>query len=340
MAVAGLRRESAIRSAGSDSINGSALFPPADDCVGTARPPGLCGVGPIRRRAGRGSAARRTGVSGRVRERIHTDDFLLDQYTFTEKQTERRLDANGNVKKVTSAAYEVYPSAEPGHTYRKLVEQDGKPLPADELAKEDRKQQAKEAKAAARSPEVQAERRSKEDEAIDELFRLYDIRFLGREPLEGRDAILVTFAPRPGVETTTKPGKILKKFSGRAWIDEEDRQLVRAEAELTDDLSFGFGILAKLKKGARAQLRRRKVNDEIWLPAEARFVGHARLFLVKGLHIDALSEYSDYKKFSVATDATAPGAFEATLVPSAGPPGQKEGEDCSPLRDRIENRAP
>jgi len=46
-----------------------------------------------------------------VRQRLHTDDFLLDQYTFTEKQTERRLDGNGNVTKVTTASYEVYPSA-------------------------------------------------------------------------------------------------------------------------------------------------------------------------------------------------------------------------------------
>jgi hypothetical protein len=240
-----------------------------------------------------------------VRERLHTDDFLLDQYTFSERQTERRLDGDGNVKKVTSASYEVYPSAEPGHTYRKLIERDGKPLPAEDLAKEDRKQAEKEARVSARSLEAQVERRSKEAGAVEELFRLYDIRIVGREAVEGRDAILVTFAPRPGIETATRAGRILKKFSGRAWIDEKDRQLVRVEAELTDDLSFGFGVLARLKKGARALMQRRKVNDEIWLPAEAHFVGHARLFLVKGLHIDTLSEYSDYKKFTVATEATA-----------------------------------
>lgn len=61
-----------------------------------------------------------------MRERLHTDDFLLDQYTFTEKQTERHLDGDGSVNRVTTASYEVYPSAEPGHTYRKLVERDGK----------------------------------------------------------------------------------------------------------------------------------------------------------------------------------------------------------------------
>jgi hypothetical protein len=250
---------------------------------------------------------------GEVRERLHSDDFLLDQYTFTEKQTERRLDTDGNVKKMTTSLYEVYPSPEPGRTYRKLVERDGKPLTAEELAKEDQKQEAKEARKAARlygedasrRASAESERRLKETRTIDELFRIYEFRIVGRETLDGRGAIVVTFEPRPGVETETRSGKILRKFAGRAWIDEEDRQLVRVEAELTDDLSFGFGILAKLKKGSRAQIQRRKINDEIWLPAQAHFAGNARLFIVKGLHIDTLSEYSDYKKFTVATEAAA-----------------------------------
>jgi hypothetical protein len=252
-------------------------------------------------------------LMGEVRERLHSDDFLLDQYTFTEKQTERHLGADGNVKKVNTSLYEVYPSPEPGRTYRKLVERDGKPLTAEELGKEDQKQEAKEARKAARlyggdaskRASAESEKRLKETRTIDEIFRIYEFRVVGRETLEGRGAIAVTFEPRPGVETETRTGKILKKFAGRAWIDEEDRQLVRVEAELMDDLSFGFGLLAKLKKGSRAQIQRRKINDEIWLPAEARFVGNGRLFLVKGLHIDTLSEYSDYKKFRVATEAAA-----------------------------------
>jgi hypothetical protein len=44
------------------------------------------------------------------------------------------------------------------------------------------------------------------------------------------------------------------------------------------------------------------VNGELWLPSEARFRGRARVLLVKGLRIDSLSEYSDYKKFEVETE--------------------------------------
>ena len=248
---------------------------------------------------------------GEVRDRLHTDDYLLDQYTFLEKQTERHLDSDGHVKSVASSVYEVYPSPEPGKTYRKLIERDGKKLTAEELAKEDDKQEAKEAKKAAKlyadDPEKRAaaesERRLKETKTIEEIFRIFEFRIVGREEIHGRSAIVATFTPKQNVETSTRGGKLLQKFSGKAWLDEKDRQLVKVEADLNDDLSFGFGILAKLRKGAHAEMMRRKVNDEIWLPAEARFVGHARLFLVRGLHVDTTSEYSDYKKFSVATDS-------------------------------------
>jgi hypothetical protein len=238
-----------------------------------------------------------------VRDRLHTDEFLLDQYTFTERHTERHLDDAGKIKKLASAVYEVYPSPEPGHTYRRLIEQDGRPLTAGELAREDRKQDEKEARTSARLAAAQEERRRREAEAIEEVFRAFDFALAGREMLDGRSSIVVTFRPRPGARATTKAGKILEKFAGRAWVDEEDRQLVRVEASLVDDLSFGLGILAKLKKGATASLVRRKVNDEIWLPAEARFAGKARILLVKAVSLDALSQYSDYRKFSVATEA-------------------------------------
>lgn len=241
-----------------------------------------------------------------IRDRLHSDEFLLDQYTFTERHRERRLDGKGKIRTQTEQVYEVYPSPEPGHTYRRLVERDGKPLSSAELVREDHKQEEREAKASAADGQKQAarreERRRKEEEIIGELFRVYDIRIAGRETLEGRTAILLVFQPRPGTRAATKAGKILQKFEGRAWIDEQDRQLVRVEAKLVDNLSFGFGILAKLKKGATISVLRRKVNDEIWLPAEARFVGQARFLLVKGVRLDELSEYSDYRKFSVATE--------------------------------------
>jgi hypothetical protein len=245
-----------------------------------------------------------------VRRHIHTDDYLLDQYTFIERRTEQQFDKKGRVKEEKREVYEVYPSARPRHTYRKLVERDGRPISAEELAEQDREHEKKVARASrdgAAEEEKRrkraAERQRREQEVVDEIFRAYDVTLMAREVIEGRSAIVVDFRPRPGFKPSNRIGKILHKFTGRAWVDEEDYQVVRAEAQLIDTFSYGLGVLARLYEGATASFLRRKVNGEVWLPAEARFRGHARLLLLKGIRVDSRSEYSDYKKFEVATDS-------------------------------------
>jgi len=250
-----------------------------------------------------------------VRQNLRSDRLLVEQYTFTEKFTERRLDSHGAVKKLRNETFEVYPSAEPGQMYRRLVARDGRPLSEAELLEQDRKQEARAEKKERRLAEEDAaarqKRLAKEDEerrqekmVIDELFRMDDISVAGRELIGGRPTILVTFAPRLGYQPATEGGKVLRKLAGRAWIDEQDRQLVRIEARLLDSLGVGPGRVARLQKGATAYFQRRKVNGEIWLPAEARFTGSAKLLLLFGARVDIFSEYGDYKKFSVGTETT------------------------------------
>ncbi|HEY3203222.1 MAG TPA: hypothetical protein VGL03_06130 [Thermoanaerobaculia bacterium] len=250
-----------------------------------------------------------------VRQNLRSDRFLLEQYTFTEQFTERRLDAKGGVKKTRMDLYEVYPSAEPGKMYRRLVAREGQPLSERQLAEQDRKQEQKVEKKERRLAEEdeigrqkrlakEEEDRREERDVIEELFRMDDIAVAGREALDGRPTILVTFAPKPGYRPVTDGGKVLQKLEGRAWIDEQDKQLVRIEARLLDSLGVGPGRVARLQKGATAYFQRRKVNDEIWLPAEARFTGAAKLLLLFGARVDIHSRYGDYKKFSVGTEAT------------------------------------
>jgi hypothetical protein len=249
-----------------------------------------------------------------VRRNLQSDDALLEQYTFIEKRTERRIDGNGDVKKSKSETYEVYPSADPGKMYRRLVARDDVPIPAAELAEEDRKQEAKtEASEQRRTQEddaTKARRKAKEDEqrrqeqeVVDEVFRMDDIVVEGRESLNGRPTVVVSFTPKPDYKPVTASSRMIQKLAGRAWIDEQDRQLVRIEAKLIDSLGVGPARLARLQKGAVSYFYRRKVNDEIWLPAEARFTGSAKVLLVFSAKVDALFQYSDYKKFSVSTDS-------------------------------------
>jgi hypothetical protein len=245
-----------------------------------------------------------------VRQNLKSDGLLLDQYTFTETFREARLDARGGVKKAKTEIYEVYPSLDPGNTYRRLVARDGAPLSQAELADQDRKQEAKaDAKERRLAAVDEAARRAREEErkrkeraVIDEVFRMDDIAVVGREQIDGRPTVVVQFAPRPGYQPATQGGKVIQKLAGKAWIDEEDRQLVRLEAKLLDSLGVGPAKLARLQRGATAFFQRRKVNGEIWLPTEARFTGAAKALLFFGARLDIHSTYGDYKKFSVGTE--------------------------------------
>ena len=92
---------------------------------------------------------------------------------------------------------------------------------------------------------------------------------------------MATLTPKPGVKPQTDDGQIMQHFKARAWVSEADYELVRAEIEALDDLSIGWGLLARVHKGTSATYQRRKVNNEIWLPEQVTWTASARVLLVR-----------------------------------------------------------
>jgi hypothetical protein len=183
-------------------------------------------------------------------------------------------------------------------------------LTAQELAKQDRDEKERVAKEAAkRAKESEAERTEKkakqdreEQELLDDVFAMYDFQLLRRETLNGISTIPVSFKTRPDYKPKTSfAGKILRHLAGTVWFAEDEHEMVKAEIELIDTVSF-VGFLPKVQKGSTIVSERRKINNEIWLPYhnEARING--RLLLVKGMNIREIEEYSDFRKFSVDTN--------------------------------------
>jgi hypothetical protein len=137
--------------------------------------------------------------------------------------------------------------------------------------------------------------------AIEDVFRVYDIHVLRRE-LSKAAIPSRHFHAEKGRQAQTDDGKIMRHF-GR-WISESDHELVRAEAEAIDNLSFGLGLLARIHKGTVASYQRRKVNNEAWLPAQVTWTASARVLLVRHLRLRGISEFSKYRRFSVDTSTT------------------------------------
>ena len=125
-------------------------------------------------------------------------------------------------------------------------------------------------KRAGESEAKRKEKKAKEDreeqEALDDIFAMYDLQLLRRELVNDIPTILVTFRAKPDYRPKTAGGKLLQHIAGKAWIAEDDHELAKVEAEIIDPISIVAGFLAKVQKGSTLVMERRKINNEIWLP--------------------------------------------------------------------------
>ena len=248
-----------------------------------------------------------------VKRHLATDEERQSGYMFIERRIEQKVDGSGRITSESVKIFEVYPGLPGEERYRRQIEEDGRPLVADKLARQDRERQEEvESYTKTQASESRRQKAAREQDkarkrysaAIDDLFRIYDIRLLRRESIGGHVTIAATLDPKDNVKPLTDDGKIMRNFKARAWISESDYELVRVEIEAIRDLSFGMGLLARVHKGTVATFERQKVNNEVWLPAKVTWTASGRVLLLRRLRLRGTSEFSGYKKFTVDTSTT------------------------------------
>ncbi len=73
----------------------------------------------------------------RMRGAIRFDDDLQQAYTYLERRRDVKVTGLGKLTVGPQRTFEVYPSNQPGRTYKRLIAVDGKPLPPADLARRD-----------------------------------------------------------------------------------------------------------------------------------------------------------------------------------------------------------
>jgi hypothetical protein len=253
-----------------------------------------------------------TELVKKVRDNLQLDNELLTQYTYVEKRADVKVSKLGKVTVGPQRTFEVYPSGKRGRTYKRLVEVDGQRLAPEELQRRDEEHRQAVIANAERekneSPDDRAKRLKKEQEdaretkqIVDDGFAVYDIKLVGQEPRDGCQMTIAALTPRPNAQTRTEMGGYFKKFKGHAWVCNDDYQVARIEMEAIDDITIGWGLLGRVHEGSKFTFTRKKVNGEIWLPAEAKFEASGRTLLFRKFQLFTVTSYSDYKKFNVAT---------------------------------------
>jgi len=250
-----------------------------------------------------------------TKKHLQTDSALQSNYSYVETRRELKLDSRGQAAGESVKVIESYPGLPGEGRWERMISEDGKPVPADQLARLDRDRQKKAedyAKRLASQPAKTAadQRRDWEKDQretariVDDIYRVYDIRMLGRETIDGQDTIKFSLTAHPNAQPQTREGGMARHFAVLAWVSETDYELAKLEAEATDTVPIALGLLARVSKGSRLTFERRKVNGEVWLPARASYMGSARIALIKTIRRGGSSEFSNYKKFTVGTSTT------------------------------------
>src|ERR1700682_4362865 len=133
------------------------------------------------------------------RKTLHSDNKLLSQYTYTEKETEITLDSNGNTKKTETNVYQMIHGAEEWQTYRRQIVKNGKPLSEEELNTEEREEKDRIAKETRKRADESASKRDREkakadreeQEALNDVFAMYNVQMVRRELLASIATVLI-----------------------------------------------------------------------------------------------------------------------------------------------------
>lgn len=250
-------------------------------------------------------------------------DKIKENYAGTRDEEETEYDKTGQVTKKERSEYTFFYLN--GEEVSTLVKKDGKPLSDEEQKKENERTQKRieELQKETRKKEEKAEKAKEEgkeekneDPGIEIFLRVCQFVNPRRERFRGQDVLVFDFEPNPEYKPKNIEERVVKELAGVIWVDERAHDVARLEAYFVGDVHIGGGLLANLQKGTSFVLEQGYLNNEVWLPTyEEAHVG-VRVLLVKGIKVNSITRYSDYKRFNVETLNTVNKPKEAPPAPA------------------------
>jgi hypothetical protein len=200
-----------------------------------------------------------------------------NELLYTRKQEKRELAADGTVRSTTTLVTRRDPWDE--RMVTRVIEKDGKPLPADEVTKQEIKLRKQVEEARKKPPKLMNE----EETWMDELPDALEFSKVGTEQVQGRETTLYEFHPRPGYKAKQSRARAFEKVQGKVWVDLLDTEVVKLDVLVIDTISMGFGVLGRVEKGTHFEMERKKWDIGAWFETWQRVRFDLRLLMVKSL---------------------------------------------------------
>jgi hypothetical protein len=215
------------------------------------------------------------------------------RYAYRQKRTVDKLDSDGKVTEHTVMLFDVIPMGDSA-LYR-MIEKNGRALTADE--------QRKEAEKEAKFRESLKKARKPQDDDVEmneELLGRYNFTYGGEDSVNGRKALVLNFAPKPGgLPEKRRMDRMLNRLRGTVWIDQATYALSKADVSLIEPVKFfvGLGVVRAL----RFTVDMSAVDGQWLLPRQAAVSYDARA-LFSNIRVNQRSEYSEYRSVNASAE--------------------------------------
>ena len=171
---------------------------------------------------------------------------------------------------------------------KRLVERDGKPLDAAQTRAEDQRLEQTirdTGKLAKQRHDSEADDRSATD-----LIHMLPEAFTWKVTGEDAENITLHFEPNPVFDPPSMQAHVLGAMRGELVVNRAQQRIRTIRGTLTEDVTFGFGLLGRMKKGGTFQVERREVAPGLWQITETHvhIDGKALLFKSIGEQQDEL----------------------------------------------------
>jgi hypothetical protein len=231
-------------------------------------------------------------VRGLVQKQRQQEE-LLNTYTYDLLEVEDEVDKKGGAKSEKTRLYEVFYVK--GRPVRRLVAEEGIPLSPDRQAEQDKRVQD-------RVRHIEQKTLEETEFRLSQILERYDFRSIGREDVDGRPAVVLDFAARPG-KRDLRHDNVLRSLAGRVWVDEAEQEIVRAQVRNTTGIKFALGIGASVST-VEFSVEFQKMDEAVWLPRRSSVLAEGHILLFKGFHTKTTETYSRYRRFEVQSEET------------------------------------
>ena len=146
----------------------------------------------------------------------------------------------------------------------------------------------------AHDPTLQAKQKrddQHDDKSATELLKQMPDAFVWKVEGESGDGISMSYQPNPDFDPPSMESRVMSAMTGTLVVSKPAHRIKTFTGKLMNDVTIGFGFLARIKAGSTFDVERREIAPSLWQITETHvhINGHALFFKTIGQQQDEIN---------------------------------------------------